>query len=128
MHAEEANRIAKDPNASMKTVEAVCKEKYKTLMRHTEDGVAKDQLRNMGAKNYAKAVKNMVKTGQIQTPDSWPQDARSVAEATARAAINAKEAYGDKKLAELHSALSFCRCVSGKPRKARSVYVAWICP
>ena len=73
-------------------------------------------------------IKNMVKVGQIQMPDSWPDDMKSVAEATARAAIKAREDYGDRKLAMLHAALSFCRCVSGKPKKAGSVYVAWICP
>ena len=88
--------MASDPNSSMKTVNAVCKEKFKQLVLHTKDGIAKDLLNSMGIQGYTGMVKNMIKVGQIQTADFWPEDMRSVAEATSRAAIQAREEYGDR--------------------------------
>merc|ERR1712217_716699 len=85
-------------------------------------------LRELGIGGYQKVVREMVNIGEDQTPDHWPSELRSVASVTARSAIHARENLGAQKLAELHGALSFCRCLSGKPKKAGAVYVAWICP
>ena len=124
-----ATRIAFDPKASIKTVAKTAGREYKRLMKELDkDSIGGKMLRQMGIGSYIKAAEVMVNIGEAQTPEDWPSELRSVASVTATTAIHARENLGARKLAELHGALSFCRCVSGKPKKAGAVYVAWICP
>ena len=46
----------------------VCKGKYEMLMKILPDGVGKEVLESMGLPGYRNAVRNMVKTGRLQTP------------------------------------------------------------
>ena len=113
----------------MEVIEHVAKADFKKLVLQTEAGtVAKSLLNKIGRSGYVKIVKNMVRTGKEKAPESWPEEMKSVAEGTSRAAIEAREQYGAKKLAQLHGALQFCRCVLGQKGEIGSVYVAWICP
>ena len=117
-----------DPESTMEALDSSCEHGYKRLLKETPPGVGRDILSGLKLIGYTKIVKDMVKTGQVETPVDWPEEMKTVADATAHAAIHAREAQGDRKLAMLHASLQFCRCVSGKPGKIGSVYVAWICP
>ena len=70
----------------------------------------------------------MIAQGLEGAPADWSDEMKNVASVTAQAAIQARESFGGEKLSALHGALSFVRCVSGKPGKAGAAYVAWICP
>ena len=128
IHYQEATRTPYDPKASTEALEAACKANFNHMLLNTPEGVAHDMLTAMRQTGYTKIVKNLIKQGETETPKDWPEEWRTMTEATARAAIKAREDFGEKKLAQLHASLSFCRCVSGKPGKAGAVYVAWICP
>ena len=128
IHYQEKSQIPFDPESTKEALEASCKANYYRMLLDTPPGVAKEMLRKMQVHGYTKIVKNLVKQGETDTPAEWPEEWRTMTEATARAAIKCREDFGDQKLAQLHASLSFCRCVSGKPGKAGAVYVAWICP
>ena len=91
----------------MEAVERACREDFNRLLLNTPAGVAHDILTNIRCNSYSKIVKDMVKRGLSEALEGWPDEMKSVASATAAAAIHAREAYGDQKLSALHAALSF---------------------
>ena len=79
-----AMRIAFDPKAGMKTVEKTASREFKRLKKELDkDSIGMKILRELGPRGYTKIVREMVIVGEIQAPDHWPSELRSVASVTA---------------------------------------------
>ena len=83
IHYQEGSRIPFDPEASAEALEASCRKNFTDLLLSTPPGVAHDLLTSLRATGYTKIVKNMVKMGHMDTPKDWPEEWKTVAEATA---------------------------------------------
>ena len=124
---EEPTRTFYDPNRGMGSVRRSVERTFDGLKKKSI-GTAKDMLKKVGLKSFQKWVENMVNTGVKQTPTEWPMEMRNVADVAAESALAAQDKLGNTKLAILHRALSFCRCVTGKPKQTGAVCVGFIGP